>query len=424
VGHWTLDDPPGTSGTGSVVESYHARNGITVGSPTFGGGGANANTGTSVSFPGTSHINVPYSPDLNPPSFTLTAWANVNSGSGGYRSVVTSRRDGAGGQGYIIYANPGNQWQFWTGNGAAPGNWDVLPGPSVAVDTWTHLAISFDATTNTKSFYINGGPPSTTTTQNYAPNTLRDLHVGSGGDGGTQYYFTGSIDDVLLFDEVLDQTAIQSIMNQSIPDPNLVSSGKSYAYEKRTPHFHGGTYYYDDPHTETLGVFDTGEMSDGVYFPDGGTPTSPTVNALSGWGEPASLESDIIIDLEQSYVVTGVTLGTHTYSAFRNGGPDDVTLTFSTDGVTFGSPVTQSFFAPPNNGHSDFVVEVPEIVARYVKLSFDGGAVGQNNPNKWMLDEVSVHGFTGIIPEPSTLAIWSLLAALTITFGWRRRRNR
>jgi len=421
VGHWTLDDPAGTSGTGAVVELQHARNGITVGAPTFGGAGANANTGTSASFPGTSYVDVPYSPDLNPSSFTLTAWAYADSAGSGYRSVATSRSAGGGSQGYIIYATPGNQWEFWTGNGPAAGNWDVLGGGGVALDTWTHLAISFDAGTNTKSFYINGAAPFTTTAQNYSPNALQDLHIGSGGDTGTQYYFTGSIDDMVLFNEVLDQPAIQDVMNNSIPDPQLLSSGKTYAYGQNLPGYDAGTYYFDDTHVQALGVFSTGEMTDGAYFPDGGTPTVPAVNPISGWGRPADTEADIIVDLEQNYLVTGVTLGTHVYTAFANGAPDDVTLTFSTDGVVFGSPVNGSFFTP-SNGHSDFVVEVPGTLARYVKLEFDGGALPGGN--KWMLDEVSVHGLpaaAAVIPEPSTLLIGSVLAGLAFGIGRRRR---
>jgi len=31
---------------------------------------------------------------------------------------------------------------------------------------------------------------------------------------------------------------------------------------------------------------------------------------------------------------------------------------------------------------------------------------------------------SGVIPEPSTLIIWSLLGALAITVGWRRKRRR
>jgi len=423
VGPWTLDDPVGTSGTGSVVESQHARNGTPSGAVTFGGPGANANTGTSASF-SNSVVNVPFNPDLNPASFTAMAWTYPTGGSG-HRSPFTSRYDGAGGQGYILYINPSNQWDFWTGNGPTAGNWHTLTGGAVAFDTWSHVAVSFDAATSTKSIYVNGNPSNSVTGPNYTPNTLRDLHIGSGGDTGTQYRFVGAVDDFVLFDEALDQAAIQDVMNNSVPDPDLISAGKSYAYEKRTPHYHGGTYYYDDPHTEILGVFDVGEMTDGVYLADGATPTVPAVNPICGWGEPASTEGDIIVDLEQIYSITGVTLGTHTFSAYRNGAPDDVTLSFSTDGVTFGSPITQGFFAPPNNGHSDFVVEVPEILARYVKLEFDGGALGLNNPNKWMLDEISVHGSiesTGIIPEPSALLVWSLLAGLGIAWRWRRRR--
>jgi hypothetical protein len=416
VGHWTLDDPAGTNGTGVVVDSQHARNGITTDpAPTFGGAGANAATGTSASFPGTSHVDVPYNPDLNPASFTLTAWAYASSAGSNYRSVVTSRYDTAGSQGYIIYANPGNEWQFWTGNGPAAGNWDVLGGGAVALDTWTHLGISFDAATNTKSFYVNGGAPFTTTAQNYSPNTGQDLHIGSGGDTGTQYHFTGSIDDVVLFDEVLDQTAIQGIMNNSIPDPDLLSAGKSYAYDN-LPGYSGGTHYFDDSHVQATGTFDTGEMTDGVYQPDGSNPGG-TGQPIFGW-DPAGEAAEVTIDLEDAFFITGVTVGTHTFSTYSNGAPDDVTLTFSTDGTTFGSPIMQGFFGP-SDGQSDFVVDVPEILARYVRLSFDGGALPAGR-NKWMLDEVSVHGF---IPEPSTLLIWSLLAGLGIGTGFRRRKS-
>ena len=35
-----------------------------------------------------------------------------------------------------------------------------------------------------------------------------------------------------------------------------------------------------------------------------------------------------------------------------------------------------------------------------------------------------LHGPGGVIPEPSTLIIWSLLGGLGITVGWCRRRRR
>jgi len=63
---------------------------------------------------------------------------------------------------------------------------------------------------------------------------------------------------------------------------------------------------------------------------------------------------------------------------------------------------------------------MPRTYARYIKLSFDGGAIGPNSPNKWMLDEVTVHG--SIVPEPATFALASL--ALAGLGGYVRKRRK
>ena len=425
VGHWALDDPVGTSGTGSVVESQHARNGITAGTVTFGGAGANAATGTSASF-SNSAVHVPFNPDLNTASFTAMAWLYPTGGSG-HRSPFTSRYDGGGGQGYILYINPDNQWDFWSGNGPTAGSWHGLTGGAVAFNNWSHVAISFDAATSTKSIFVNGAPANSAVGPNYTPNTLRDLHVGGGGDAGNQYYFPGAVDDFVLFDTALDQAAIQDVMANSVPDPDVLSAGKSYAYGQNLPGYNGGTQYYADmPHVQTLGAYDTGDVTDGAYYPDG---TAPAVepNELLGWGTPVTIPADITIDLESLHAITGVTVGSHTWGASANGSPNDVTLSFSTDGVTFGSPITQSFFDPATDGHNDFVVNVPGTEARYVKLSFDGGALGPNaNPNKWIIDEVTVHGsvpdVAGEIPEPATMALSAI--ALAGLGGYIRKRRK
>jgi len=219
VAHWKLDETAGTSGAGSVVDSgQFGFDGTPTGTITFGGAGANVNTGTSANF-NTGSVDVSYDGMLNPASFTLTAWARVTGGSGSYRSVVTSRDSTSPEDGYIIYAASNNNWEFWTGDGAQSGTgWHQLSGGAVTTNTWTHLAISYDATSNTKSFYINAGTPATTTAQGYESNAHEALHIGGGADTGTQYRFVGDIDDVSLWNEVLDQTEIQNIMNDSVPD--------------------------------------------------------------------------------------------------------------------------------------------------------------------------------------------------------------
>ncbi len=225
VAHWPLDtdavDATGNGHDGAVVD----------GNVNFGESGANANTGSAASFPDTGHIDIPFDEALNPSSFTVALWANAAS-SGGFASPITSRDDVGGGastHGFIIYNDNGGNWNFWTGDGN-PG-WDNLNAGPVSIGTWTHLAISYDAVTETKNFYVNGVLAATdTAADQYSPNgtvEMEALHIGSGQDDGANFYFDGQIDDIGVWDEALDEAVIQSIMDNGIssglPDPALSS---------------------------------------------------------------------------------------------------------------------------------------------------------------------------------------------------------
>ena len=227
IAHWPLD-------TDATDATGNAHNGTVVGGTVnFGQPGANGNTGSAASFPDQGHIDVPFDAALNGDSFTVTLW--VNSGpTGDHASPITSRDDSPGllTHGYIIYHNPAGNWDFWTGD-SDPG-WDGLAGDAVAIDTWTHLAITYDAGTDTKTLWVNGVVSATDNVatdplpSQYAPNgtvEMENLHIGSGQDDGLNFYFDGLIDDVGVWDEALDGAVIQSIMTNGIssglPDPGL-----------------------------------------------------------------------------------------------------------------------------------------------------------------------------------------------------------
>ncbi|MDF1711860.1 MAG: LamG domain-containing protein [Akkermansiaceae bacterium] len=220
VAHYPLDtdasDASGNGYDGAVVG----------GTVNFGQAGANANTGSSAAFPDNGHIDIPFDSALNPSSFTVTLWANASS-TGGFASPITSRDDvnnGVSTHGFILYNDNGGNWNFWTGDGN-PG-WDVMPGGPVSVNTWTHLALTFDSATDTKSIWINGSLAATeTAAAQYSPNgtvEMEDLHIGSGADDGGSFFFAGNIDDVSIWDEALDEAAIQNIRDNgvaAIPEP-------------------------------------------------------------------------------------------------------------------------------------------------------------------------------------------------------------
>ena len=174
-------------------------------------------TNTSARFDGSSSkIDVPFNAALNPASFTVECWAKVDGGAGNYRSPVTSRDSVSGSiAGYIIYAGAGNTWEFWTGNGSG---WNPITTSAavggVVIGAWTHLVGTYDAPSLTMSFYINGvlvgTRPNSTVLQVGSAGSPRPLRVGSGAtEGGGNYWFNGSVDEVALYPSVLtpDQVA-------------------------------------------------------------------------------------------------------------------------------------------------------------------------------------------------------------------------
>ena len=448
VGHWALDDPVGTSGTGVVIDSENFRNGTTVGPPTFGGAGANANTGTSASFPGTSRINVPYNPNLNPASFTATAWAYANN-TAGAQSVVTSRSESGGTKGYILY-NINNRWEFWTGKGSG---WDVLTGPAVTTGTWTHLAISRDAGAGTKTLYVNGVP--NTAAGNYVPNTNQDLHIGSGGNAGTQFYFDGRIDDVVLFDEALTTAEVVDVRDNSVPDPIIpgpvpyptilkpVAVSTSIGGDAGSHH----VYLIDDNPTfaatslqrpvGTGVTLETGDLlSDALATVH---ERSATAHAES-WTRPTGLgQPQFVFDLTGSgdTPVESIILWQYGNSAPGNsardfelifhteaeGGVFSFASAGGTETIEFaGTMSAAASYATASNVAQQFSFVAPE-TARYVGLRIANNYNGILSPggDRYGLGEVRFVAPGSVIPEPATMAAIGL--ALSGLGGYLKKRR-
>jgi hypothetical protein len=212
VAHWPLD-----GNADDVFGNHHGSASAVV----FGADGAAAHTGTAAEFNGSNAtITVPHDSSLNPASFTLSLWANADSTSG-FASPVTSRDDvPTNVHGYLIYNDNGGNWNFWTGSGAGPGAWNAMSGGAVQTGSWTHLAISYDAGSRTKRLYVNGALAGSNSGANlYSPNgpQTENLHIGSGADNGSLFYFDGLIDDVALWDEALTLSEIQDVMSNGVP---------------------------------------------------------------------------------------------------------------------------------------------------------------------------------------------------------------
>ncbi|MCX5645797.1 MAG: discoidin domain-containing protein [Phycisphaerae bacterium] len=157
-------------------------------------------------------VDVPYSADLNPPAFTVSLWANPSSGGSGYRSPLTARDDTPQ-RGYILYVEPGNTWQFWTGTGTG---WDNAAGPAAQLDEWAHVTATL--ANDQKMLYLNGRLVAQSTAA-LSLNTQRPLRIGAGATESTagNYFFRGLIDEVCLYNRALPAEEVAGLAGRTQP---------------------------------------------------------------------------------------------------------------------------------------------------------------------------------------------------------------
>lgn len=205
---------PMNEAKGTEIRDYSGNNrhGTLLGANWWGCSAPIGNLGHSViQFDGINdHLETPYMAALNPTQFTLTCWVKVQGGAGTYRSVITSRTASPQ-KGYMLYATDNNTWQFWVGNGSS---WVTATGSSIIQNTWTHLAATYDG--SKMRFYINGALVSEVAST-YAVNSAMPLRIGAGiTEGNPQFFFSGQIAEVCIWNKACTQEDLQSFMYKSL----------------------------------------------------------------------------------------------------------------------------------------------------------------------------------------------------------------
>lgn len=225
VGYWRLGEAQGSTVAGNLGSLGTTADGTALNGVTFEAGGAiNGDADTAALFDSglRTKVEIPYASDLNSKAFTIEAWAMVNGSSGGYRSPLASRDDSPQ-KGYIIYATPGNTWEFWTGSGVQVG-WDTLGGGAVVSDTYAHLVAIYDGTN--KLFYVNGALVGIKPSVVVTPNGKRPLRIGASATESPigDFFFAGQIDEVAVYSSVLSADRVLAHYQAgtgSDPSPDL-----------------------------------------------------------------------------------------------------------------------------------------------------------------------------------------------------------
>ncbi len=201
VGHWKLDEGSGTVAADATGKGH---DGTLLNGPTWVAG----HLAGALEFAGGSQkVDIPFSAELNPSDeFTVSVWANVDPTGSGHRSPITSRDDFPQ-RGYILYVEPGNTWQFWTGTGAG---WDNTAGPAAVFDEWT--LVTGTVSGQQKRLYINGSVVAQGTAA-FGPNTQQVLRIGGGAtESAGNYFFVGTVDDARVYDHALSEPEMEYLL--------------------------------------------------------------------------------------------------------------------------------------------------------------------------------------------------------------------
>ena len=170
----------------------------------------NCKSGQCYNFDGINdYIDYGYGTSLNiQNSFTISAWVNSNRNND---MVIFSKHASSGNYGYALWwdANNDIEWDLST----TGSNWygGDTPAGGISQNTWYHVVATYDL--NHMRVYINGTAsgghfPRAQTGNIYTSSASTKLGSRTGGN-----YFSGTIDEVMIWTRALSSNEIQELYN-------------------------------------------------------------------------------------------------------------------------------------------------------------------------------------------------------------------
>jgi hypothetical protein len=194
----------------------------------------------------------------------------------------------------------------------------------VALQRWQHVAVTFDASALTPTFYYNGlevGQVSSGNPITLAPDSLdADLWIGMRATPYEDREFTGAIDEVMIFDKVLSAAEIQ-IVYKSVPAPLFVDAenndyhllsqkGRFVPLDPDVNNGLEGLWTFDMETSPCIDGGDPGERPFRERMPNGGRVNlgayGNTLHAsMSEWPIEGDVNRDGVVNLADLAIVAG-----------------------------------------------------------------------------------------------------------------------
>ena len=209
VGAWAFDENQGTS---AADASGNTNTGTLTGGVAWNAAGK---FGAALSFDGVNDfVNIPDANTLDlTTGMTLEAWVHPTS-LGGWRTVLMKEQPGN-----LVYDLYGSRSGTNVPVGeiiAGGGSRNVNGSAAIAVNTWTHLALTYNGTALT--MYVNGVQSGQTVFAGSIATSTGALKVGGNAIWGE--WFQGLIDEVRVYNRALTGAEITTDMGRPITNPD------------------------------------------------------------------------------------------------------------------------------------------------------------------------------------------------------------
>jgi hypothetical protein len=206
-GHWKLDEDSGVTASDS---SNDGNDGTLINMNPATDWIPGKNDGALDFDGGNDYVLVPHDSSLSLVNqFTVAAWIYAHSGGLDSYDFVLNKGTSGNNRNYC-FGTVDDQIIFGFYNG---GFREFKSNENLQTDTWYHIAATYNNANNRVCVYLNGAEVNNWSTNEEPITNTDDLYIGR-----SQYaeYWDGKLDDVRIYNRVLDHTEIQALYEKGI----------------------------------------------------------------------------------------------------------------------------------------------------------------------------------------------------------------
>ncbi|MDE0015386.1 MAG: LamG domain-containing protein [Candidatus Poribacteria bacterium] len=205
VGAWLLDEGKGETVKDSSDNGLDGK--IAKGKPKW----VDGKFGGAMEFGGQDMVTVDDDNALDLAEFTIAAWVNIPKISGAWQIIASKEHRGPTGRNYGLFGNINTgvvHYSFTTN-----ASWKSFDAKTAVTDgDWHHVAGTYDG--SDFKLYLDGAVDA-----QVAPGTKPDTHdnfLFIGGCDIGNYWMTGSIDEVVLYERALSENELNELMEDGM----------------------------------------------------------------------------------------------------------------------------------------------------------------------------------------------------------------